>query len=575
MTSVIPEIKVLFIGYDENTEHIINELSEFKNQINIIGVIMLGNHDVAEFKNGDIDFFDYDYIHEIMKDYKSIDVLVLNEETDCNHEDIKKLESLNAAVFHKSSLNLLKLLLNTNRNLKMDADKSENLKIELNAILDATGEAIQVVDKDGIIKYVNKAFTDVTKIPAEKRINYNILDFYDQGAIADALKTQKPVFGKVLTTETNVVVICNATPIFVKGEFNGAVCVFRDITDVTRMSEKLVNNEKYIKKLKNELRNMNSAKYTFNNIIGESKTITECINLAKKVSNSSTTTLVTGESGTGKELFAQAIHNYGPRSLQPFISINCAAIPDQLLESELFGYEKGAFTGANTAKKGKFEVANGGTIFLDEIGDMNIDLQAKLLRVLQEKEIEPIGSSQKIAIDVHIISATHTNLINKINLGTFRKDLFYRLSIIQIHIPPLRERIEDIKLISQNFLNLKNSQLNKNCDFTNESLDKLMSYDWPGNVRELANVIERAVLISETDHIEPSFIFLNPLNMQIIEKNNSFVNLEKNEKILIEKALNLYGYDLKGKKKAAKELNISLSTLYNKINIHKIKSKNQ
>jgi PAS domain S-box-containing protein len=570
MVSVIPEIKVLFIGYDESTEEIINELKNFKNQINIVGIVRLDDNDDIKLKNNDIVFLNSNYLDRVLNNNHNIDIFIVDDKVNSDNKIIKKLETLNVAVLHKNSLSLLKLLLNTNRNLKNDAKESEKLKEELNEILNATAEAIQVVDENGIVKYVNNAFTDITNIPSEQRINYNIMDLYEHGAIADVLTSQKPIFGKVLTTETNVVVICNASPIFVKGEFNGVVGVFRDITDVTKMSKKLAAYEKYIKKLKNELNSINSTKYSFDNIIGESNAIIKCIDLAKKVSVSSTTTLITGESGTGKELFAQAIHNYGPRSSEPFISINCAAIPDQLLESELFGYEKGAFTGATATKKGKFEVANGGTIFLDEIGDMNINLQSKLLRVLQEKEIKPVGSTTRKKIDIHIISATHNNLINKISLGEFRKDLFYRLSIIEIQIPPLRERINDIKLISQIFLRSKNSQLNKNCTLTIESLNKLISYNWPGNVRELANVIERAVLISDTDYIEPNLIFLNPLKTQNTDSNDSFVNLEENEKILIEKALKLYGYDVKGKKKAAKELNISLSTLYNKIKIYRV-----
>ena len=232
-------------------------------------------------------------------------------------------------------------------------------------------------------------------------------------------------------------------------------------------------------------------------IVASSIKTLEIIDTIKSVANTPATVLLTGESGVGKEVFAKAIHNLSDRKDKPFIKINCAAIPEDLLESELFGYEKGAFTGATTTKKGKFELADGGTIFLDEIGDMPLLLQSKLLRVLQEKEIERLGGSKPIKVDVRIIAATNKDLEKMVREGTFREDLYYRLNVIQIHIPPLRERREDIPVLIYYFLDKFNKMYGKNLSISDELVETLTSYDWPGNIRQLQNTIERMVILAK------------------------------------------------------------------------------
>lgn len=216
--------------------------------------------------------------------------------------------------------------------------------------------------------------------------------------------------------------------------------------------------------------------------------------------------MLVGESGTGKEKFARMIHVAGIRSDQPFICINCAAIPESLLESELFGHEKGSFTGAISAHTGKFELASGGTIFLDEIGDMDIDLQAKLLRTLQEKSIQRIGGSQEIPVDVRIITATHKNLQDMVNNGMFRLDLYYRLNVIRINLPALRERKGDIRLLATYFINRENQRYGRNIILQEEALVMLAQYDWPGNIRQLENVIERTVIMTDKNLVSASDI---------------------------------------------------------------------
>ena len=236
-------------------------------------------------------------------------------------------------------------------------------------------------------------------------------------------------------------------------------------------------------------------------ILGESPALRQAFRQTLHVSPTQATVLLNGESGTGKERFARMVHLTSPRCDGPFIAINCAAIPDALLESELFGHEKGAFTGAVSAKKGSVELASGGTLFLDEIGDLAFDLQSKLLHVLEQQTIHRVGGTREIAVDVRIIAATHKNLQDAVNRGTFRIDLFYRLNVFPIHLPPLRERAGDVKLLARHFLQVASQEFDRNAAFETGVLDRLASYNWPGNIRQLENVIKRAVLVAQNGWI--------------------------------------------------------------------------
>jgi len=242
------------------------------------------------------------------------------------------------------------------------------------------------------------------------------------------------------------------------------------------------------------------ARHYFPDIIGESMTMRGLLSLIKKVAPTDSTVLILGESGTGKELVATSIHDNSERTDQPFIKLNCAAIPEELLESELFGHEKGAFTGATKSKPGKFDMANGGTLFLDEIGDMPYNLQAKVLRILQEQEFYRVGGSRTIKVDVRIIASTNKNLEKMVQEGTFREDLFYRLNVFTLHLPPLRERKEDISLLVDNFL----QNAPKKVEISSVALQMLVAFSWPGNIRELQNTIESASVIAENGYIEPA-----------------------------------------------------------------------
>ena len=250
------------------------------------------------------------------------------------------------------------------------------------------------------------------------------------------------------------------------------------------------------------------GRYRLESVVGQSKRMREIYEAIHQVSQSRATVLLRGESGTGKELLARAIHYNSPRAAGPFIKVNCAALPQTLLESELFGHEKGAFTGATATKKGRFELADGGSLFLDEIGDLPLDLQAKLLRVLQERSFERVGGTQTVAVDVRIIAATHQELEATIATGKFREDLYYRLNVVPVILPPLRERREDIPLLTEHFLAKYNQENNRKVRITGRALQQMLDYDWPGNVRELENSIERLVIMSRRRLILPEDLLL-------------------------------------------------------------------
>lgn len=315
-----------------------------------------------------------------------------------------------------------------------------------------------------------------------------------------------------------------------------------------------------------------SAKYVFDDIIGESDSVLVAKKWARIAAGSPSTVLLTGESGTGKELFAQAIHNGSIRKDRPFIAINCAALPDTLIESELFGYEEGSFTGSKKGgQAGKFELANGGTIFLDEIGDIPLYTQVKLLRVIQEKKISRIGSSGEISVDIRIIAATHKDLKEEVQKGNFRKDLFYRLNVITINIASLRDRMDDIPNLAKHFVSKLSLKLGrKNISIADDFLQKLKAYNWPGNIRELENAIERALnMLSDDGTLTTNLLhFDNPSPVRIEERTTEVKSLKDIEKDAIIQALNLYKGNIL---KVSAKLGVGRNTLYRKIKEYDIK----
>jgi Nif-specific regulatory protein len=309
-----------------------------------------------------------------------------------------------------------------------------------------------------------------------------------------------------------------AVPIKIGGEVVGVLSADREVSgkesldDYTRflnmIATLIANSFSLERKVEKEKENLESQKRALEmelrrvygklkveGIVGRSEAILRVLDLVHRVAPTSATVLIRGESGVGKEVFARAIHFLSPRADKPFVTVNCGAIPESLLEAELFGYEKGAFTGAYTSRKGKFELAQGGTVFLDEVGDLPLHLQVKLLRVLQEKEIERLGSSKPVKVDVRIISATNRDLERMVKEGTFREDLYYRLNVVPIYIPPLRERKEDIPILASHFLEVFKREHSKEVTLSPEVMSAFMNYQWRGNVRELQNVIERMVIL--------------------------------------------------------------------------------
>ncbi|WP_425447601.1 sigma 54-interacting transcriptional regulator [Dethiothermospora halolimnae] len=373
---------------------------------------------------------------------------------------------------------------------------SQNIELEeiqsmLEAIFYATQDAISVVDQSGTNVMINPAYTKLTGLTREDVVGKPAEADIAQGESIhmEVLKTRKPVKNaRMMVGPNKKEVLATASPITVDGQLRGSVGVLHDVSELMRLNRELSAAKQIIRNLE--------AKYTFDDIIGKNKLIKASIDKGKKAANTPATVILRGESGTGKELFAHAIHNASNRRFNQFVRVNCAAISENLLESELFGYEEGAFTGAKKGgKKGFFEQASGGTIFLDEIGEVNLSTQVKLLRILQEKEIVKVGGTKAIDVDVRIITATNMDLERAVKEGRFREDLYYRLNVIPITIPSLKERKDDIYPLVLYFIKKFNQEYGRSIiDVSAMAIEVLKKHDWPGNVRELENVIGRSII---------------------------------------------------------------------------------
>lgn len=438
----------------------------------------------------------------------------------------------------------------------------EDNKDEFKAILNSISEGIEACDINGRVKNVNPAFSSISGIEAADRLGKNILELNADGVLASVLKTKQPVTGKLKQgPHAKREVIVTGSPIMKDETMIGAVVVVKDVSETINMAREIQNKREMLTSLYNRF---SKVRYTFEDISRNSKSMKDAIAMATRAAHSLSTILITGESGTGKELFAQSIH-FESKGELPFISVNCATIPENLLEGELFGHEKGAFTDASSRKIGLFQLAQTGTVFLDEIGDLNLNLQAKLLRVLQEREFRRVGGIELIPFNARVIAATNRDLTKMVNQDLFRKDLFYRLNVMNIHVPPLRERIEDLPVLLEVLLHKINRRLGKNIKGVEGKVLAMFSkYAWPGNVRELENILERAVNICTSDNIGAEDIDLYISRIEQSETEEIF-SLEIMEKRQIKNALKYYGQDLKGKKAAAQALGISLTGLYQKI----------
>lgn len=434
----------------------------------------------------------------------------------------------------------------------------------LNATFDSICEGIIVLDHNLHIKKINDRALSILEISLESILSMNIKDILRDMNFQSMKNNSTMVYSN---TECNFYInnrvvkcIINLRPMMLNNKLDGIVISFREI--------------QYVHKLINKMAGFR-ATYKFEDFITENYHMQNIIELAKKAAQSQCNILIEGESGTGKEVIAQAIHNYSQRKGGPFVAVNCASLPRELVESELFGYDRGAFTGANKeGHPGKFELADGGTIFLDEIGELPLDIQAKLLRVLDNNKIIRVGGNYEKQLNVRIIGATNRNLKEEIGKKGFREDLYYRLNVVNIKTIPLRERKEDIKILVEDFVNKLNLSSNKEKrQVTCEYIDGLKSYSWPGNVRELRNVVERDYYLDglETNRFQLEQGIADDKNYDYGDRNRPHKSLNDMEKEFIVRALGENNWNIV---QAAKSLNISRATIYRKIKAYNISKKN-
>ncbi|MFT8316493.1 MAG: sigma 54-interacting transcriptional regulator [Clostridium sp.] len=406
----------------------------------------------------------------------------------------------------------------------------KELNEKFKKILETSHDLICFVDEHRKISYVNPPYEASFNLEASDILGKDLIDISPEGYRMKVFNTKKPIENQ-LYSKNNVDIISTVEPIFIDNYFKGVLSISKTVNEIKDMASKLEKSEEELNYYKAELKRHTMLSGSFNNIIGNSRALKDALIIADKASVTTSTVLIRGESGTGKELVAKAIHNNSARGDKPFVRINCAAIPENLFESELFGYEKGAFTGALKNKPGKFSIANEGTIFLDEIGDMPKPMQVKLLRVIQEREFESVGGLLTHKVDVRIIAATNRNLEEMIKTGDFREDLYYRLNVITIPLPPLKKRREDINLLVEHFIKKLSLKLNKPINsIDSESLQYLQNYHWPGNIRELENIIERAINMCDKDIITSKDLPMYITN--IIPKNNGLINFKENDDLM-------------------------------------------
>jgi PAS domain S-box-containing protein len=433
-----------------------------------------------------------------------------------------------------------------------------------NVILDSVADGVFTINEKGAITFFNRAAEEITGFTKDEALGHNCFDIFRANicqtncALKETIKTGKEIInlpiniinkdGKELPISVSTAVLRDE-----KGKIKGGVETFKDLSA--------------IEELRKELR----QQYTFQDIVSKNHRIQEIFQILPDIAESDSTVLIQGPSGSGKELFAQAIHALSLRKDKPFIKVNCGALPDNLLESELFGYVRGAFTDAKRDKPGRFALANGGTIFLDEIGDMSPALQVKLLRVLQDREYEPLGGTSTLRVDVRVVAATNKDLSKLVQSRQFRDDLYYRLNVVKVELPPLSRRREDISLLIEHFVEKFNLKTGKNLSgVSHEVMAFLMRYDFPGNVRELENIIEHAFVMCKGDmidlrHLPPELIERS--EEDLLEERGGDSPLQRAEAESIRKALER---NRGNRLHTARELGIDRSTLWRKIKRYNI-----
>ncbi len=451
-------------------------------------------------------------------------------------------------------------------------------------VLSAAGEGICGFDCEGLVTFINPAAAAMLSWPDQNLSDQTIHHIFGKNEpnieeycpIHNIMQGKKrfqandKLFWRLDGSSFPVDFV--STPIMENDQLQGIVVIFSDITERKKASEKLKLALSEIEQLKNRLQAENSylqeqvnLNHSFEDILGQSGPLKTVLHQVEQVAPTETSVLIQGETGTGKELIARALHNLSQRNERTLVKVNCAALPGNLIESELFGHEKGSFTGATARRIGRFELADKGTIFLDEIGELPLELQAKLLRVLQEGEIERLGDSKTIKVDVRIIAATHRDLKQMVEKGEFREDLFYRLSVFPLTIPPLRERKNDISLLAQYFVNKYAHKMGKQINTISETImDNLQCYPWPGNVRELENVIERAVILSPKKSLFIPELLIPTNNHKPASEN--LLPLTELERTHIIKVLKTTDWKISGEYGAASILEMHPNTLRSRMN---------
>ena len=418
------------------------------------------------------------------------------------------------------------------------------------AVLDYAYDGIISVNAGGLITLFNPVAETMTQVDSTAAIGRHIQEIWPDLKLQKVLRNGQEDLAQLLTIN-NKQVVCNKVPIRVNEKIVGGVVNFQYVTKLQQMEAKV---------RRRLFATGHVANLRFRDVVGTSDLLNQSVSLAKDFAKTESSILIEGETGTGKEIFAQSIHNESNRKRGPFVALNCAALPENILESELFGYVGGAFSGASPkGKAGLFEIAHGGTLFLDEIAEMNFVTQGKLLRVIQEKQVMRLGSDRITPVDVRIIAATNKQLKRRVRENSFRDDLYYRLNVLQLKLYPLRERIEDVKILATYFLDKHTAKLNRELEFSNKALEELIMYNWPGNVRELENVIERILATIKGKKIGIDEV---RKHLEIKQENGIHVQLQNDEMDQIRKAL----ISSRGKHtEAAKILGISRSTLWRKI----------
>ena len=465
----------------------------------------------------------------------------------------------------------------------MNNDLKKLLNKNTLELLDRFSEGIIITDENMIAQYTNPAFLEFSELKPEQIIGKFFPGVRARSRLPEVMQSGKPMFNAHKVTpqgpqgESSFESYTDLIPLFKNDQIIGVLIVSRSVKLLKILFDQIKIKSEQVEQLDKQLRSMFTVRYNFDHIVNSDSAFDK---LSRKASNSDGPVLLTGESGTGKEVVAQCIHAASMRRRGPFVDINCAALPENLLESELFGYAPGAFTGASkTGKVGLFEVASGGTIFLDEISELPLPLQGSLLRVIEEKHLRRLGENKNREIDVRIIAASNKNIEKLVETAAFRRDLFFRLAVHVIHIPPLRERTRDLMDFINFFLDENRKKSRKPLTFTDEAIQLLFSYDWPGNIREVKNAIEYSCamvdgnIIKETDLPDaiakkkgstflPEFDFSQKNNKTLPEM------LDEIEQKLLEQGIERFGDTLAARKNMAKAMGISIATLYNKLRKH-------